>query len=40
MSPEEVKRMLEKAMQREKEHEQEKRERDSYRPLQPGERDW
>ncbi len=40
MSPEEVKRMLDKAMQREKEHEQEKRERDSYRPLQPGERDW
>jgi hypothetical protein len=40
MSPEDVKRMLEKAMQREKEHEQEKRERDAYRPLSSGERDW
>ncbi len=40
MSPDDVKRMLEKAMQREKEHEQEKRERDAYRPLSPGERDW
>lgn len=40
LSPEEVKRMLDKAMQREKEHEQEKRERDSYVPMSPSERDW
>lgn len=40
MSPEDLKRLLEKAKQREKEHEQEKRERDSYIPLSPSERDW
>jgi len=40
MSPEELKRLLDKAKQREKEHEQEKRERDSYIPLSPTERDW
>ena len=40
MSPEDLKRLLEKAKQREKEHEQEKRERDSYVPLSPAERDW
>lgn len=40
MSPEDLKRLLEKARQREKEHEQEKRERDSYIPLSPSERDW
>lgn len=40
MSPEDVKRLLDKAKQREKEHEQEKRERDSYIPLSPAERDW
>ena len=40
MSPEDLKRLLDKAKQREKEHEQEKRERDSYIPLTPSERDW
>lgn len=40
MSPEDLKRLLEKARQREKEHEQEKRERDSHIPLSPSERDW
>ena len=40
MSPEELKRLLDKAKQREKEHEQEKRERESYMPLSPTERDW
>jgi Ca-activated chloride channel family protein len=40
MSPEDLKRLLDKAKQREKEHEQEKRERDSYVPLSPTERDW
>jgi len=40
MSPEDLKRLLDKAKQREKEHEQEKRERDSDMPLSPSERDW
>jgi Ca-activated chloride channel family protein len=40
MSPEDLKRLLDKARQREKEHEQAKRERDSYTPLSPAERDW
>ncbi len=40
MPPDDVQRMLEKAKQREKEHEAEKRQRDSYAPLSPIERDW
>lgn len=40
MSSDDVKRLLEKARQREKEHEQEKRERNSHMPLSPAERDW
>ena len=40
MSQEDLKRLLNKAKQREKEHEQEKRNRDSTIPLSPTERDW
>ncbi len=40
MSPEDVKRILDKAKQREKEHEQEKRDRSSSIPMSPAERDW
>lgn len=40
LSPEDLKRLLEKAKQREQEHEQEKRERDAAIPMSPAERDW
>jgi hypothetical protein len=40
LSQEEVKRILDKIKQREKEHEQEVRERESHIPLSPMERDW
>lgn len=40
MPRDEVKRMLEKATQREKEHEMELRQRNQYAPLSPTERDW
>lgn len=40
MSKESAQRVIEKARQREKEHEQAKQERDTYMPLSPDERDW
>lgn len=40
MPRDDVQRMLEKAKQREKDHEAEKRQRDSYAPLSPVDRDW
>jgi len=40
MTPEETERLLEKALQREQEHEAEKRERQRFVPLAPHERDW
>jgi hypothetical protein len=40
MARDEVQRMLEKARQREKDHELEKRQRDAYAPLSPVDRDW
>lgn len=40
MSPEDVQRMFEKARQREKEHENDMRERNSYVPLNSIDRDW
>jgi len=40
MSQDDVQRMLEKVKQREEEHEEEKRQRNSYLPLTPIERDW
>lgn len=40
MARDDVQKMLDKAVQREKEHEYEKRQRDAYSPLSPVERDW
>lgn len=40
MSPEELKRLLDKARQREKDHEQERRQRETRIPMSPLERDW
>ena len=40
MANDDVQRMLDKAVQREKEHEAEKRQRDAYAPLSPADRDW
>jgi Ca-activated chloride channel family protein len=40
MARDDVQRMLEKARQREKDHEMEKRQREAYAPLSPVDRDW